>query len=260
MVAQPETPIVNAGSLYINGFIIAATGTVVTVGRGAARDSTNTNDLIVSSTVNLINLATNGANGLDTGALVANRFYAVFVIGDSTRYKPNAFLASLDPVNPVLPIGYDMFRRVGWARTDGSAVLSRITEYGDGLTRFYYYEVPLTILTAGNATTFSAGFIDLTTSSFVPPLQLLSAEADPIININLSYTPNSAANVAEFALFNSPLAPMVRFGTGVAAVQVGNVNVPTFLTSVASIRYRVSSASDALTLTIVGFQDLLSYG
>ena len=79
-------PMVNAGSLYINGLGISpgTTNVLVNVAAGAARDSTNQDDIVFGSSV-IINSAVNGANGLDTGSatLANNTFYYVFAIGSS---------------------------------------------------------------------------------------------------------------------------------------------------------------------------------
>lgn len=261
MVAIPQTPIVNAPNRYVNGLAISNfNSTILNVSNGAARDSTNTNDIIMNTLDTSVFLGRNGLNGLDTGTVAANLFYAVHIIGDSTDYNAPGFLLSLSAINPILPDGYDMFRRIGWMRTDGSANNLRMWEYGDGLFRTYYYDVPPTILTAGNATIFSAGFIDLSALVAVPNFSIISDECDPLISINISFTANSAVNVAEFAVANAATVPIARFGTGVAATQVGNITIPTLLTTATSFRYRVTSASDALTLTLASFTDHLSFG
>jgi len=260
-MTTPNTPIVNAGELYVSGFSITVSGTnSLGISPGMARDSTNTNDLSVSGNgeTNLL-MSRVGLNGLDTGVLVASKFYAVFVIGDSTKYLPTGYLISLSVNSPVLPKGYDMFRRIGWARTDSSAINTRLYQYGGGLYRKYYYEVPLTILTGGTAGTFSAGTVDLSTSSFVPPLYLENPAPTKELEalIGIVYTAALAGNTAEFALANAASIPMLRFGTGVAGVQIDTLQVPTVsFPGGMNFRYRVA-ASDSLTLTICGFTDVL---
>lgn len=66
-----------------------------------------------------INSATAGANGLDTGALAASTWYAVWVIYNPTT-PAVAGLLSLSATAPTLPAGYTHKARVGWARTDGT--------------------------------------------------------------------------------------------------------------------------------------------
>lgn len=257
----PQTPIVNAPELYIYGLGLAIfNGVTFTVGSGAARNSSNINDMSLAASSTLVTCSRVGANGLDAGSLAASTFYAVHLIGDSTGYRPTACLVSLSAINPILPSGYDMFRRIGWARTDGSSSFVSMRIIGNSANRFYYYDIPLTILTGGNATTFATGSINLSSSFFVPPFSQLGAFSSQV-NINIAFTPASATNVAEFDVANSSTAAIIRFGTGVAGPQVGNTTVPVATSpSGTFFNYRVSNAGDSLTLTIAGFSDPLGQG
>ncbi len=72
--------------------------------------------LKVLSAVNLTaNASTSGAGGLDTGALAASTWYAVWVIWNGANA---AALLSLSDTAPTLPAGYTHKARVGWIRTD----------------------------------------------------------------------------------------------------------------------------------------------
>jgi hypothetical protein len=64
------------------------------------------------------NLATVGANGLDSGTLQANTWYGLYVIHNPTT-NTTALLASLG--GPTLPSGYTYYSRMGSFRTDGTA-------------------------------------------------------------------------------------------------------------------------------------------
>ncbi|WP_422402567.1 hypothetical protein [Pseudomonas sp. GZD-209] len=65
-----------------------------------------------------INSAAAGANGLSSGALAANTWYAIWV-----WWNGSAVCATLDLsfTAPTAPEGYTHRARIGWARTDGSA-------------------------------------------------------------------------------------------------------------------------------------------
>lgn len=244
----PNTPIVNAGVKYVNGLDIAKTAAkVISMAAGAARNSTNENDIVLSSSVS-INGATVGANGVDVAVLVASSFYAVYVIGDSTSYESTAGLLSLSATTPNLPGGYDMYRRVGWVLTDGSANILQFWQYGEGQERSYYYDVGISELSGGSATTFTA--IDLATS--VPPI------ATEVL-FDVTFTPDGATEVAEFLPFGSAATSgFIRFGYGVAAAQVGVVTVPCRLDSgVPKVLYKVATG-DTLTLLTVGFTDFMA--
>lgn len=249
-MTTPNTPIVNAGIKYITDLQIAKTAAkTISMAAGAARDSTDTNDIILNSAVT-INGAAVGANGVDVAVLVASTMYAVYVIGDSTAYQSTAGLLSLaSSSTPNLPAGYDMSRRVGWILTDGSANILQFWQYGQGQNRTYYYDVGISALSAGTATSFTA--INLSTS--VPP------RATEVM-FDIAYTANSATDTAQFLPYGSSASNgIVRFGTGVAAAQVGSITVPAQLNAgVPEVLYKVTSGSDSLTLLTTGFKDYLS--
>lgn len=245
---MPNYPIVNAGLKYANGLQLTRTGNkTITMASGAARNSTNVNDIVLSSTVT-IDGSTVGANGVDVAVIVLSSFYAVYVIADSTEYNDTAGLLSLSSTAPSLPAGYDMFRRVGYILTDGSANILQFWQYGIDETRWMYYDVGISELSGGSATTFTA--VDLATS--VPPL------ATQVI-LDAVYTPNGATDVAEFLPFGSAASNgIVRMGYGVAGAQAGTITVPCRLdSSTPKILYKVT-AGDTLTLLTVGYQDYLS--
>lgn len=248
MSLTPNTPIVNAGLKYVNGLGIAKTAAkTMTIAAGAARDSTNTNDITLSATVT-INGALVGANGVDVAALVASSMYAVYVIADSNLNVSPAGLLSLAITAPNLPADYDMYRRIGWILTDGSANILQFWQVGEGSSRSYYYDVGISELAGGAATSFTA--IDLATS--VPPI------ATNVL-FNITFTPDGATELAHFLPFGSSATNgIVQFGTGVAGAQVGMVTVPCQLDSgVPKVLYKVASG-DTLTVLTAGYTDSLS--
>lgn len=248
-MTTPNQPIVNAGIIYVNGLGIAKTAAkVVSLAAGASRDTTNTNDIILNTGVS-INGATVGVNGVDVAVLVASTLYAVYVIGDSTGYEPTAGLLALGGATPNLPSGYDMYRRVGYVLTDGSANILQFYQYGRGQSRTYYYDVGINVLTAGTATSFTA--VDLSAAMPHIPTQVI---------LDIAYTANAATDTAQFLPYGSTATSgIVRFGTGVAAAQVGSIIVPCALNVGApEILYKVTSASDSLTLLLTGYVDSFS--
>jgi len=242
-------PIVNAGLLYVNGLELSRTDDAyVAVAAGAARDSSNVVDIIVNSAL-AINGGAVGANGVDLAALAASSMYAVYVIADSTKYNEPAGLLSLaSNAAPFLPSGYDVYRRIGWVLTDGSADLLEFYQFGSNETRAYYYDVGISELSAGNETTYTA--IDLATS--VPPIATR-------VFLDVAYTPASATNLLQLIPGGSSATNgVVRFGYGVAAAQVGDAIAPCSLVSgVPQIEYKVSNGSDAATILVMGFEDYL---
>lgn len=79
-----------------------------------------------------INAAVVGANGIDTGALAANTWYYMWMIGNGNSI---AGLLSLSSTAPTMPIGYSYRYRVGAVRTNGSSQLLRFIQRGNN-TRY----------------------------------------------------------------------------------------------------------------------------
>lgn len=255
MTINPNVPVVNAGDYYVNGLRLEYVDLQkISISPGAARDSKNINDIILNETITLNGLTT-GANGVDIDPMpnTGNFMYAVFVIGDSTGYKPTAGLFVLEQDNaihtdpiPSLPFGYDMYRRVGWVSL-GSGTLYEFFQYGNDQNRWMYYEEPITVLQSGAATTYNT----INLGTFVP---------DRMCNlyVDIDFTPNTASNIASFTIGDGLGIPMVRYGTGVAARQRGSFIMPGGLGELnAAFSYKVVSASDSLTLAIIGYEDTL---
>jgi hypothetical protein len=242
--------IVNQPLLYVNNLQIArASTTTLTMAAGKCRDNTDTYDIEVDSTLT-INGAVTGANGLDTGSLANNTWYAVHAIGDSTNYETGAALLSTSATAPSLPSGYNVFRRIGWALTNGSAQFIAFYANGNGSERFIQWDAPISVLAAGTETTFTPVSL-----AGAMPLQAT------LVYLNAAYTPNSATNTAQLRPTGSSVAedsaPII-IGCGVAAAQ--RIALPGFLPQLAtgnpSLDYLVQ-ASDSLSLTVRGYQDLI---
>jgi hypothetical protein len=259
-MANPNTAIVNAGVMYANGLQLSAqiaigamTPQQITMQPGAARDSTNVNDIILDTPV-IINGATVGANGVDNAVLVDSKFYGVYEIGDSTDYQPTAGLLSLNFTQPNLPGGfpqggYDMYRRVGWVLTDGSANILQFWQYGSDNTRTYYYDVGISVLSAGAATSFTA--VNLSTA--VPPI---TTE----VLLNYTFTPGALGDIAEILPYSSAATSgIIQISGGVAEAQTGMVWVPCQLTvgGAPEILYKVTGSA-TLTLLVAGFKDYIT--
>jgi hypothetical protein len=74
-----------------------------------------------------IDLTTTGANGIDTGTILALTWYYVYLISNSVT---TAGLVSLSATAPTLPTGYVFSIRVGAMRTDGASALYRTLQKG----------------------------------------------------------------------------------------------------------------------------------
>ena len=131
---------------YISGFIISKdTDTSIIVSAGSCYDSTFTT--MITSTGNITK---------ENSAQSANATYYVYIISDATGHNVD-ILITTSSVNPPLPSGYTLFRRIGKYTTDGNGKISTI--YSDSNTNVQSKTfVPLT-LSIGVGTTSLASYL-----------------------------------------------------------------------------------------------------
>ena len=255
--------------LYIQGLqLSAASTTVMAVAPGAARDSTNSIDMVVGLQnyfgidnpaqlyLNyqpglLINSAVNGANGLDTGTIAASTQYAVYLIGDSRNYNNTAAVISLTSnIAPLLPSGYDSYRLIGFWETDSSSHWVYATHKPQNIAGLQtYFNVPaISVLSGGTATTFTA--IDLTTNAAVPTTTLPNV----IVTLLVTFTPVAVGDVAQFRPTGSTATGGLPTITGVAA-GIAQSQYIQMIAGVGSskpeIDYLVTSSSDAVSVSVI---------
>lgn len=257
--------------LYINGLSIApASTTLLSVAPGAARDSTNSIDMVVGLTnyfgINnpelqfqnyqsglLINSVLNGVNGLDIGTIAASTQYAIYLIGDSRNYFTTAAVLSLtsNPA-PTLPSGYDSYRLIGFIETDGSSHFVYATHKPQNIVGLlqYFNSPAISVLSGGNATSFTA--IDLTTNAAIPTTTLPNV----ITSLFVTFTPAAAGDIVKFrptgsaATGNLPM--IVGVSAGVAQTQYIQV-IAGVGSSKPEIDYLVTSASDAVSVSVASW-------
>ena len=80
-------------------------------------ETTGNNYVTARAVALTLNTAGSGVNGLDTGSLAANTWYAVWLIHNGSVVNS---LLSLSSTAPTMPGGYTYKSRIGWIRTDGS--------------------------------------------------------------------------------------------------------------------------------------------
>jgi len=248
-MASPQSPILNSGLLYVNGLQMTRdSATTISVASGAARDSSDVNDIILSAAI-VLNGAAVGANGMDSDVLANSTMYALYVIGNSSGYKDSAVLASLASNSvPTIPFGYDMYRRIGWFLTDGSAEILRFLQYGSDETRMYYYDEGIQELSNGGEATKTE--VDLSLS--VPPINtevLFRAYLQSPIEGEAAYLfPYGSNSVNGFIQLSVELYGPVN----------QTILMPSQLKSgVPTIEYNLSSGTGTLSLYTLGFKDYL---
>lgn len=296
----PAIPIVNQGNLYVNGLQVTAgalnadnltTGTLI-IANGAARDSTNVNDIVLPTTVlptaanpnNLptdanapfytLNPAVNGRNGLDVGTIAIDTLYAVYAIaasGEQSSKNTNLIqpgvLLSTNFSTPTLPYGYDMYRRIGTVLTAHAAArFVYFAQRGNGAQRDTWYNVPFTVLsgatgagtdalTSFNLTSTAAGTANVVpiTASKAYILSALTADAGG--TRTAVYAANNTVTIA-----NAATAGMVITSSPASTVTSASLIIP--ISSTAGIMpmkayYALSNTSASLSVSVQGFLDLL---
>lgn len=258
--------------LYLQGLSIApASTTLLSVAPGAARDMNNNIDMVVGlenyfgidnptllfqnyQPGLIINSAINGANGLDTGTIAASTQYAIYLIGDSRQYKNVAAVLSLTSnyPGPLLPSGYDSYRLIGFIQTDGSSHFVYATHKPQNMAGFlqYYNSPAISVLTGGNATTFTA--IDLTTNSAVPTTTLPNV----IVGLLVTFTPAAVGDVVQFRPTGSTatanLPTIVGASAGIAQSQYIQI-IAGVGSSKPEIDYLVTSGSDSVNVSVASW-------
>jgi hypothetical protein len=257
--------------LYISGLNISiASTTVISIAPGQARDSSDNIDMPVGFP-NLqgnvlpaiqfqnympplfVNSAVNGANGLDSGSLIATMDYAIYLIGDSRGYNPVAGILSLtsNPY-PLLPLGYDSYRLIGFIQTGGSAtfVASSTNPINMRNSRAYYLSPAVSVLSGGSATTFTA--INLST-----PVPTTTAR-DVIVFLQVVFTPAAIGDTVQFRPTGegTPQTAGLVTITGIAAgiAQTQYIQVYCGVSGgLPEIDYKVTASGDSVSVLVVGY-------
>jgi hypothetical protein len=263
-------PIFSLPHLYISGLNISvASTTVLAIAPGQARDSNDMIDMPVSfpnlqGNTNppilfqnyyqplFVSSAVNGVNGLDTGTIAASTQYAIYLIGDSRGYNNVAGVLSLTSnAFPLLPNGYDSYRLLGFIETDGSSHFVYATHEPQNMAGAlgYYVSPPSSVLSGGNATTFTG--VDCNTP--VPAGTLPNV----ILELLVTFTPAAIGDVVQFRPTGSSATSGVPTIVGVTA----NVAQTQYLQIIAGVNgsshtsfdYLVTSSSDAVSVSVVGW-------
>lgn len=218
---------------------------IVNIAVGQCRDVNDVLDIVVSTALTVDNTLS-GLGGLDTGTVAASKVYAVYVVADSSNYLPVGALLSLaSSATPVMPFGYDSYRKIGYVVTDSSSDFLLFYQYGNGNTRLFNYDAPIaTAVTAGNATSYTA----VALTAFVPPLENLP------VSIAYAFTPGAASRVLNLTPGNATGNAVTITGQVTSVVISGNAEVMSKVTSaVPEIDYKVSNSGDAVALNVAGF-------
>lgn len=272
--------------LYISGLNISvASTTVLAVAPGQCRDSNDNLDMSyyfppasnvqfaeqhnngliptpVNSSINILgfpiplflNSAVTGINGLDTGILAASTNYAVWLIADSRGIKPNGGIISLTSnAAPLLPLGYDSYRLLGFADTDSSTHFIAANILNAVNFKGYFVSPAASVLSGGNATSFTA--IDLSTP--IPT----TTDVNVVAILTVTFTPLAAGDTIQFRPTGSSATTNLPTITGQTA-GVAQTNYISLICGVGSskpeIDYKVSVSGDAASISVNGYYVTLS--
>jgi len=257
MALLPNTPVVNKGLLYVNGLsLFWVDNTHLLIGTGQARDSTDINDISLTTSVT-INAAVRGLNGLDVGAagaLAFNTLYSVYVVGSSNFNDPTApqylpgggLLALASKAAPTLPGEYDMYRRIGTVLTDGAGNILAFEQVGTGGARRMWYDAAQAALAGG----VSAAYVAVPLGASVPA-------QNTEVTLNFAYTPTAAGNLANLRLTGSTNADGNVIISGAVAGVLQEVQVVCPCALVAGVPNIDYKAVGSLTLTVAAYLDQL---
>lgn len=238
---------------YKSGLVVSVlSNTTLSLSSGSCLDSTLSTNATLSEVVT-INAAVVGANGIDAGSLAASKIYAVYHIWNSLDSGvAKAGLISLSTTDPTLPapngrIKYDSFRRVGWAFTDGSSHFRILYAYGDGRNVEYTFDTPVSVLSAGNATTATAVTLDqLCPAINKIPIKLACAFTPGAASRTLTVLPSGSAGTSRDIITGQVTSVIVTQKVLTNALLISGV--PKF-------DYLVSNSGDAATVYMAGFTD-----
>lgn len=254
-------PIYSLPFLYASGLTISvASNTTLSISAGQCRDSNDIMDIVIGSAPLdggtttapvTLNTAVVGANGIDTGILVASKVYAVYAIGDSRYYQLPATLLSLASNSvPTMPFGYDSYRLIGYAVTDGSVHFLPAYISGNGNSRLFTYDAPqATAVVTGNATSYASGGVVLTT--LVPPVN------NTPVTIQSDFSANAAADTLKMQGYSSTgdaVTIIAATAAGTAHTYTSSIVLAQLNSAAPTINYKLSTGSAAVALIVAGFQ------
>ena len=278
-MTTPNVPIVNEGLLYVNGLQMSAgalngdnlTTATLVIQNGQCRDSTNVNDINLTAGPYTLNPANKGANGIDTGTIAIDTMYAVYVIGSSTLSQPSATLLSTSFTAPALPLGYDMFRRIGSIFTAHAAArFVYFHQRGNGSARDMWFAYNNQCLAAGNAIVLTAFNLTGAAGNVANQVPLTASKAYVYAQLTADaggrreaiFSADATITIANGgAIEGNPGTGEVIMSAAASTVVDASLTIPVTASAgpVLPMRsfYAVSDAGAALNVSVQGYQDLL---
>lgn len=175
----------------------------------------------------VLNTATSGLGGLDTGSFASSTWYYVFAIFNKTT-ATSGIIFSLSATSPTLPSGYNHFMRIGSFYSDTSSKIRGFQQYGDLIA----YKVgsnltSLPVINSGATGNVSTGtYTSISISSVAPPtaasLIVLGSTTSPT-NSEILIAPNG--NYGSDTSSNSPLIKTYTLTGGISEIILESTNI-----------------------------------
>lgn len=251
------SPRVDQSKLGIYGLNVSrASDSTLEISAGRCKDSDNKIDIGVGedfaqwtggsvSAPLTIDVSVVGANGIDAGSLDSDKVYSVYVIADSSAENSVAGLCSLASNDvPTLPFGYDAYRLVGYALTDGSSDFLLMNQSGLGHARSLHLDEPISVASGSSNSSYS----DVDCSAAVAPVDnvLVYMQVDQEAN-----AADDVVNLQKYGGTGDTYSQRAAYATG-TGTWTGHAHVPVGLNSGApSINAKVSAGD--YSLYVLGF-------
>ena len=234
---------------YFNGLKISNDATTpntkLDVAAGSCLDSTGTFQMVSAAPI-IINAASNGLNGLDTGVLVLSTVYSVYLVSDPVTQQPTGAMISTSLTGPLMPFGYSAWALVGYIATDASVhFLAGYWSDNDAPRRLFLFDAPqATAVTAGAATTYTG----VALTKWVPALN------NVYTILNTSFVPAAAGRILDMQGGASTGDQIIVSGQVAAVVMTQQVSLLSQLVAtVPTVNYKVSNADSNVAVNVAGY-------
>lgn len=234
---------------YFNGLKISndvtTPNTKLDIAAGSCLDSTGTFQMVSAAPI-IINAASSGLNGLDTGVLVLSTVYAVYLVSDPVTQQPTGAMISTSLTGPLMPFGYSAWALVGYIATDASVhFLAGYWSDNDAPRRLFLFDAPqATAVTAGAATSYTG----VALTKWVPALNNVLAV------VNTSFVPAAASRLLDLQGGASTGDQIIITGQVAAVVVTTQSQVlAQLVTGVPTVNYKVSNADSNVAVNVAGY-------
>ena len=250
------TPVFEAGLQGLGISNGTDTAHDIDIAAGECRDEENARDLVFAGVTTIAIDAAAGAGALDTGVVANDTFYHVYVIEKSSDATQSGIFSLSKTFGGVTkPTGYDIGRRVGCVRTDGSANIRQFRQTAASYAnRWIMYDINFAdsiVLTDGASETL----VSVDVSGWVPETAVNVTCEGHLLRGDSSATDSARlfpTGAATETLWNISAAR----ATTTDSEASGHVVIP--VTRAGTIDYDLAGAGQKLNVYVTGFEDDLA--